>query len=243
MSEISAFDKYDNFGPYHWQECDRRYLNYKKYNPALEARYELTARRIQSLGIRDSMLDAGCGDGYLTARLAPMIARVVGVDSETNAIRWAKEKLHDFPNCEPMHIDCYDLPFEDETFDLVTSADVIEHLKDPADHLKEICRVVKRSGVFVLTTPKWRPDGKWDERHAKEYRPDELRLLLQAYFDEVEMSYFWPLKWSKFYETRIGWRFLKLLAIQLYNPFLRVSSHDPEKFGQIMAICHQSVPA
>src|SRR5207249_5642691 len=130
----------------------------------------------------------------------------------------------------------YDLPFEDRAFDIVTSCDVIEHLKDPAHHLKEIHRVVKRPhGALVLTTPKRRQDGKWDVRHEKEYRPDELRSLLLTYFDCVEMTFFWPLHWSNFYSTKLGWRLLKLLAIQIYNPFLSAARGDPEKFGQILA--------
>src|SRR5439155_4698008 len=204
--EVTAFDKYDSCGAYHWAECDRRYANWKRYNPALDARYELTARKIQELGVRGSLLDVGCGDGFLMARVAPWMERVAGVDSEANAIRWAREKLREFPNCEPIHTACYDLPFPGNSFDVATSADVIEHLKNPASHLKEICRVLKDGGALVLTTPKWRPDRKWDPRHEKEYRPEELRALLAKSFGDVEMSYFWPMKWSRFYATRPGWR-------------------------------------
>src|SRR5207247_11124800 len=138
------FDKYDACGAYHWAECDRRYANWKRYNPALDARYELTVRQIRNLGIRGDLLVIGCGDGYLMARVAPLMKRVVGVDTEAMAIRFAKEKLQGHPNCEPFQTASYDLPFEDRAFDIVTSCDVIEHLKDPAHHLKEIHRVVKR---------------------------------------------------------------------------------------------------
>jgi SAM-dependent methyltransferase len=241
MTEATAFDKYEAHGAYHWDECDRRYANWKRYNPALDARYELTMRKIQSLGICGTALDVGCGDGYLMARISSVMDRVVGVDSEPGAIRWAKEKLQERKNCEALHTTCYNLPFDRQSFDLVTSADVIEHLKDPGDHLREINRVLKSAGVLVLTTPKWRPDRKWDARHEKEYRPDELRVLLLEFFDAVQLSYFWPLRWSKFYSTRLGWRLLKLMAIHVFNPFARASSIDPEKFGQIMAVCRRPV--
>jgi len=154
MIEVTAFDKYDTHGAYHWDECDRRYSNWKRYNPALDARYELTVRKIQGLGLRGSLLDVGSGDGFLMARVAAFMARVAGVDSEANAIHWAREKLREFPNCELTHTACYDLPFPENSFDIVTSADVIEHLKNPAYHLKEICRVLKDPGALVLTTPK-----------------------------------------------------------------------------------------
>jgi 2-polyprenyl-3-methyl-5-hydroxy-6-metoxy-1,4-benzoquinol methylase len=71
MSDIVYFDKYDAGGAYHWAECDRRYANWKRYNPALDARYEVTTRKIRSLGLRGSLLDVGCGDGKLMACVAP----------------------------------------------------------------------------------------------------------------------------------------------------------------------------
>ena len=238
MIEATKFDKYDAQGAYHWAECDRRYANWKRYNPALDARYEITAEAIKNLGLCGPFLDVGCGDGILMARTAPVMKRVVGVDSEVGAIRLAKEKLREFSNCELIHTACYDLPFADKSFDVVASADVIEHLKEPAHHLQEICRVLKEEGALVLTTPKWRPDRKWDLRHEKEYRPEELLTLLKRYFGEVALRFYWPMRWSQFYATRLGWRLLKLAAIQLYNPFLRAGT-EPEKFGQILAVCRK----
>lgn len=238
MTVATAFDKYDVHGAYHWDECDRRYTNWKRYNPALHARYKITVQAIANLGLRGHLLDVGCGDGMLMARVARIMERVVGVDSEASAIRLAKEKLGKFPNCELMHTVSYDLPFAEKMFDVVVSADVIEHLKEPGHHLREISRVLKREGALVLTTPKSRPDRKWDERHEKEYRPEELSELLTEQFDNVELMFFWPMKWSRFYATKLGWRLLKLAAIQLHNPFLRTGT-EPEKFGQILAICRK----
>jgi 2-polyprenyl-3-methyl-5-hydroxy-6-metoxy-1,4-benzoquinol methylase len=238
MTVATAFDKYDAQGAYHWIECDRRYGNWKRYNPALDARYAITVRTILNLRLRGDLLDVGCGDGMLMARLAPIMDRVVGVDSEDAAIRLAKEKLREFSSCELLHTASSDLPFAENMFDVVTSADVIEHLKEPARHLREIGRVLKTEGTLVLTTPKWRPDRKWDVRHEKEYRPEELRALLERHFEKIELLFFWPMKWSRFYATKLGWRLLKLLAIQLHNPFLHTSS-EPESFGQILAVCRR----
>jgi 2-polyprenyl-3-methyl-5-hydroxy-6-metoxy-1,4-benzoquinol methylase len=238
MTEAVAFDKYDIHGAYHWAECDRRYGNWKHYNPALDARYEITIHAILNLRLRGDFLDVGCGDGLLMARLAPIMHRVVGIDSEGAAIRWAKEQLREFANCELLHTASSDLPFAENVFEVVASADVIEHLKDPAHHLREISRMLRPEGALVLTTPKWRPDRKWDVRHEKEYRPEELRALLERHFGKVELLFFWPMKWSRFYATKLGWRLLKLVAIQFHNPFLRTGT-EPEKFGQILAVCRE----
>jgi SAM-dependent methyltransferase len=242
MSDIVYFDKYDAGGAYHWAECDRRYTNWTRYNPALDARYELTTRAVRSLGMRGSLLDVGCGDGKLMSLVAPFVERVAGVDSEAGAIRLAREQLRALPNCEVLHVTSDDLPFADRTFEIATSADVIEHLTDPARHLREIRRVLRPGGALVLTTPKWRAEGKWDERHEREYRAEELRALLSEHFQSVEMRYFWPAAWSRFYATRVGWRIVKLMAIQLYNPFLQSSDEGPDHFGQQMAICRSARP-
>ena len=238
MSQVVAFDKYARSGAYHWIECDRRYANWKRYNPAVDARYEITTEAVKKLGVHRNLLDVGCGDGVLMARVAPLIEQVVGIDSEEDAIHWAREKLRPFPNCEVIRSSCYQLPFEDKSFEAITSADVIEHLKEPQSYLREVCRVLRPDGAFVLTTPQWRSDRKWDIRHEREYQPEEIRALLTQFFDEVTLRFFWPKFWSSVYSTRLGWRLLKLCAIQWYNPFLRIGS-EPEQFGQMLAICRK----
>jgi 2-polyprenyl-3-methyl-5-hydroxy-6-metoxy-1,4-benzoquinol methylase len=239
MSEIVYFDKYDAGGAYHWAECDRRYANWRRYNPALDARYELTMRAVRGLGLSGSLLDVGCGDGVLMARLAPLFDRVVGVDADAGAVGLAAGKLRDRANCEARQAASDDLPFADRVFEVVTSADVIEHLKEPRRHLSEIARVLKRHGALVMTTPQWRADGKWDARHEKEYRAAELAALLADHFTRVELSYFWPAAWSRIYATRAGWRLVKLMAIQIYNPFLGEGTSEPEGYGQLLAVCRE----
>ena len=240
MSDIVYFDKYDESGAYHWAECDRRYGNWKRYNPALDARYTLTVRAVRALGLRGSLLDVGCGDGVLMARVAPFFDRVTGVDADARAVHLAVEKLRGASNCDAQQVASDDLPFADGAFDVVTSADVIEHLPDPGHHLREIARVLAHGGALVLTTPQWRPDGAWDRRHQKEYRAAELTALLANHFRRVELTYFWPAAWSRFYATRAGWRIAKLMAIRFYNPFLRASASGPERYGQLLAVCRDA---
>src|SRR5262252_7300624 len=108
MTEIVAFDKYQTSGAYHWAECDRRLLNWKRYNPALDARYSITVRAVKELGLQGSLLDIGCGDGLLMARLAPFVRRAVGLDSDETGIRLAHQKLDAFANCEIIYGSSYE---------------------------------------------------------------------------------------------------------------------------------------
>ena len=234
-----SFDKYDKYGAYHWKECDRRYSNYLTFNPPLVARYQIVVDSFRELGKRGKVLDVGCGDGYLMAQLAPHAERVVGVEFEAKAVGFAREKLQSFSNCEVVQDSCYKLPFPDGSFDCATSTDVIEHLNEPKLHLSEIRRVLKPGGLLILTTPRRQPDRPVDVYHVTEFKPEELSALLREFFPDVQLSFYWPRFWAKVYRTRLGWRLLKLLAIQLYNPFLGKHGTSAEKYTQILAVCRK----
>jgi len=237
-----GFDKYDKHGAYHWKECDRRYSNYLTYNPPLEARFQIVVDKFQELAAGKSVLDVGSGDGYLMAKLSPHASRVVGVEYEPKGVALAREKLQLFANCEVIEDSCYKLPFNGNAFDCVTSTDVIEHLTEPKIYLSEIRRVLKPSGVFILTTPRRQPDRPVDVYHVTEFRPEELTAMLRGFFEDVQLTFYWPLFWIKIYRTKLGWRLLKLLSIQLYNPFLGTQGTSPENFTEIMAVCRRAAP-
>lgn len=231
---VVYFDKYDQRGAYHWQECDR---HSKSFNPPLAARYEVVRQEVIRAENRHRVLDIGCGDAYLIAQIQEFCSEVRGVDPEEQAVHLANDILKKYPTCTVVQGDCYHLPFEDGSFDIVLLTDVIEHLKDPQACLKEIRRVLNHSGRLVVTTPKFRPDRKWDERHEKEFTLEELKDLLSTEFSKVTMSCFWPLWWSNFYRTRIGWRICKVLGRCGWNPFLTESASHPERYGQLKAVC------
>ena len=225
-----AFDKYRRQGAYHWDECDR---TSRSFNPPLVARYQTLAREV-----RDArrILDIGSGDGCLSALLGENDGDVVGVEIDSCAVKLATEKLTNLRRCDIIQGSCYQLPIDSETCDAVVMADVIEHLEHPDLALGEAARVLVPSGKLVLTTPKWRPDRVWDKHHVQEFNPLELRGLLEAWFTRVELRFFWPLRWSNFYSTRLGWRATKLYARHVSNPFMQFGN-DERRFGQILAIC------
>lgn len=224
------FAKYDQHGPYHWLETDRYS---RRYNPPLEARYELVLRRVAGA---KKLLDVGCGDGYLMGRASAVCGEVVGVESEPTAVALAAKMLASRINCTVLRGSCYELPFRNLTFDAAVLADVIEHLETPDLSLSEVRRVLSPDGVLVISTPKWRPDRKWDPRHVKEYRSEEFAECLRSHFSEIQLSYFWPSFWSDMYATRLGWRVVRQFARYVCNPFLREGTR-PDGYGQILALC------
>jgi ubiquinone/menaquinone biosynthesis C-methylase UbiE len=151
------------------------------------------------------VLDVGCNTGYGTVRFVPVARRVVGVDVSPGAIEAARERA---PEGRPEFVltGGYDLPFADETFDLVTSFQVLEHVPDPMAYLREIARVTRPAGTVILATPNAaiRLDPgmtPWNRFHVHEYVAPELQDLLDEVFAEVRV--FGMFGASVLYETEI----------------------------------------
>jgi len=107
------------------------------------------------------ILEAGCGTGQT---LSPLSERheTYGLDISRAALKLAQD------NCKfPVLASIFNLPFDDNTFDLVYNSGVIEHFKDPEniDAIKEMARVTKPSGRVIIIVPNtlclWYKMGKF----------------------------------------------------------------------------------
>lgn len=98
------------------------------------------------------ILDAGCGTGLLTQKLAKY-GSVVGIDNSLEALKFAKKRK---VNIKLASVN--KLPFEKNHFDLIVSIDVIYHQQvNDKKSLNEFFRVLKPSGILILRVPavKW----------------------------------------------------------------------------------------
>jgi SAM-dependent methyltransferase len=104
-------------------------------------------------GVRagDRALDLGCGDGRFTAELTRLGAAATGVDIAEAALNRARAGHPDL-DFRLAPIDG-PLPFDDVSFDVVWSSEVIEHVADTARWLSEVRRVLVPRGRLLLTTP------------------------------------------------------------------------------------------
>ncbi len=95
------------------------------------------------------LLDFGCGSGLFVSELAKKGFDSHGIDISDEAVRFGE--LQGIKNLGV--IDSHKINFADNTFDVVMTLDVLEHLEDESWALKEIERVLKPDGVFIVMVP------------------------------------------------------------------------------------------
>ncbi len=100
-----------------------------------------------------SILDAGCGNGYLCRLLAKKGARIVGVDISERLVEIAKQKENEAPLGIAYHKGslCNLSMFKDETFDVVVSNLVLMDLPDLEKAVQELKRVLKKGGKLIFS--------------------------------------------------------------------------------------------
>lgn len=103
-----------------------------------------------------SVLEVGCGRGDFSLWLGRKYPRasITGIDFSESAIDVARGKLtsHTLENVRFRVGDAQKLDVPAATFDHVISCECLEHVPDPEAMAQEICRVLKPSGRFILTT-------------------------------------------------------------------------------------------
>jgi len=108
--------------------------------------HELASGVVEWLGARpgEHILDLGCGDGQLTARLAAAGAEVRGVDASASMVAAARERgiIAEEASAER-------LPYADASFDAVFSNAALHWVREQDEMMAEVHRVIKPGGRFV----------------------------------------------------------------------------------------------
>ncbi len=107
--------------------------------------------RVQYGESKVGILDVGCGAGFLTNEFASQGYPVTGVDLSPESLKVA----HNYDKTKSVKYltaDALKLPFPDNSFDVVTCMDFLEHVKNPQLYVGEISRVLKPGGIFFFHT-------------------------------------------------------------------------------------------
>ena len=126
------------------------------------------------------ILEIGTGTGYGIDIIAPRCRRFVTMDKTRS------EELAAMPeNVEFVQATVPPLPFADESFDYVVSFQVIEHIKRDKEFVREVRRVLKKGGKFIVSTPNRPMSLTRNPWHVREYNAEQFGALLST-FTEVE---------------------------------------------------------
>ncbi len=134
------------------------------------------------------LLEIGTGTGVLLHLLLERGCRAQGVEINAELIAESRRWFGDLP-IRPISSSA--LPFGDGSFDAVLSFDVFEHIPDSDEHLREVRRVLRPGGAYLIQTPnkwanalfetiRWRSFTAWRPDHCSLHTRGQLQRRLAA---------------------------------------------------------------
>ena len=182
------------------------------------------------------VLDAGCGTGYGSEELSRVAESVLAVDVSGEAIEYAREH-HSRPNVQFVQGLCTDVAAEDGSFDVVTAFEVIEHLSDWPQFLRECSRLLVPGGVLLVSTPNRSYYAETRETvgpnpfHVREFDYVEFGEELGKVFGHVEIVLQNHAEGMVFSAPELG---------ESPTLHLRIDKAEPDEAHFFLAICSQS---
>ncbi len=197
--DIGMYRDFYNLATKHWWFVARRKITFSmigKFFPD---------------GERLTILDVGCGTGS-TLKELEKLGYAIGVDISKEAVKFCKLR-----GCKNVYkVDQKEgLFFEDNTFDLITALDIIEHIDDERAALAEYYRIIRKGGILLITVPAydflWGPHDEVNE-HKRRYVARELRNKVEKVgFTVKKMTYFDTFLFPFFVLVRTGHRVSKMI--------------------------------
>lgn len=141
-----------------------------------------------------TILDVGCGGGATLARLLEKYpsAIVHGIDYSPEGVALSKEKNKESDRCHVLEGSVTKLPYETESFSLITAFETIYFWEDYAQAFSEIRRVLKENGTFLVCCEMSDPKNpRWEEALTLmriEVGADWKKELEEAGFSEVNLE-------------------------------------------------------
>ena len=172
------------------------------YRKHLEAFYEKLYEMIDATE-SESLLDAGCGEGFVVDYLAqrnPNL-KLTGIDVSAEAIEYAKAHFGERARFRTGSV--YKLPFSDKSFDTILCSEVLEHLDDPNRAVSELKRVARK---YVVITVPHEPYFQWlnnlgklvgvatDPGHVNFWTKNTFQAFIRVHFADPTFA------WKQLYQ-------------------------------------------
>lgn len=140
---------YDNLGEMWYGSDDHPIALLRAEN---KARNKWVLKQLEEYPKKDlNFLDVGCGGGFLTNAVSEKGYKVTGIDLSKQSLEVAK-KYDQSKRVEYVEASAYELPFERESFDVVSAMDILEHVEEPETLIREASRILKPGGLFLFHT-------------------------------------------------------------------------------------------
>jgi ubiquinone/menaquinone biosynthesis C-methylase UbiE len=178
-----------------------------------------------------TVLDIASGSGYGTAILAKYAKHVTGVDVSQESVDYSKEH-YSGKNIDYIKSDGTDIPVKDKSLDVITSFETIEHIDDYKHFMSECKRVLKKDGIFLLSTPNDQEFAEGNHFHIHEFEHDELIKLVKKYFNNVELYY--QATWTC---NLIGEEEMMSNEWESATDFMQTAPIEPKKFLYFYFLC------
>lgn len=141
----------------------------------------------------DRILEIGCGIGSIVSELNEQGYDITGADISGEAIAYGLKKYGDI-HLEVQAAEA--LGYEDESFDVVLSFDLFEHIARIDEHISEVHRVLRKDGFYLFQTPNkysnvifetlYHKSFIWRRAHPSLHTPGKLRKRLSKHGFEIE---------------------------------------------------------
>lgn len=160
--------------------------------------FSIIARNLVEKSHPEKVLDVGCDQGTLVYAFRELGVESYGVDFFEHSRSCSHQSVK--PYLSLADVDFEPLPFDEESFNLVTCCQVLQHLQRPGYLISEIWRVLKPDGIAYITIPTlpfessiWRSFGiVRDEEHINDHarqtwiRAFEINLLINIKREDMQ---------------------------------------------------------
>ena len=135
------------------EEFSYNYGDYFNSDKFVKMRFDISKKLLEPyINGKAKILDIGCYDGAMLEVLKRGVGKIdyTGVDTDVLALDIALKRG---AKISKVNFETADLPFDDDSFDVIIMAEILEHLRNPLKLMEKAKRLLKQNGVILVSLP------------------------------------------------------------------------------------------